>query len=98
MDRNEFVRSIEGAPPAAQDMVYVERRGQDYGWRVLARDDWTPPSEGADVWMYFTGDWPADDPGRLAAFCDDLLAELESMAGGADRCRWPLDQPWPTMH
>jgi len=23
-----------------------------------------------------------------------LLAETESMLGGADRCRWPLDQPY----
>jgi hypothetical protein len=27
-----------------------------------------------------------------------LLAEMESMCGGADRCRWPLDQPYPPGH
>jgi hypothetical protein len=31
-------------------------------------------------------------------FFDDLLAELESMAGAADRCRWPVDEPWPHQH
>jgi len=24
---------------------------------------------------------------------------MEAMAGGfPDRCRWPLDEPWPHMH
>ena len=27
-----------------------------------------------------------------------LLAEMESMCGGADRYRWPLDQPYPPGH
>ena len=27
-----------------------------------------------------------------------LLAELESMCGEADRCWWPLDQPYPLRH
>lgn len=98
MDRNEFKASIQDAPPHADDMVYVERRGSSYGWHVVSPDAWAQLSEGADVWMYFTGHWPADDPDRLRAFCDDLLAEMESMAGGADRCRWPLDQPWPMAH
>jgi hypothetical protein len=31
-------------------------------------------------------------------FVEDLLAELESMCGGADRCRWPLDQPYQMRH
>ena len=29
---------------------------------------------------------------------EELLAEMESMCGGADRCRWPLDQPYPIQH
>jgi hypothetical protein len=29
---------------------------------------------------------------------EDLLAEMESMCGGADRCRWPLDQPYAPGH
>jgi hypothetical protein len=35
---------------------------------------------------------------RLRAFFDDLLAELESMADHVDRCRWPLNDPWPHSH
>ena len=58
------------------------------------------PSAGpsADVWMSFSAAWPLDDPDRLRAFFDDVIAELESMAGGADRCRWPIDEPWPHFH
>jgi hypothetical protein len=48
-----------------------------------------------DVWMSFSAAWPLDEPTRLRAFFDDLLAELESMADTADRCRWPIDEPWP---
>jgi hypothetical protein len=47
--------------------------------------------------MSFCAAWP-DDPERLRAFFDDLLAELESMVAPADRCRWPADQPWPHFH
>ena len=48
--------------------------------------------------MTFSADWPVDDPERLRAFFDDVMAELESMAGGPDRCRWPIDEPWPHSH
>ena len=33
-----------------------------------------------------------------AKHLDDLIAEMDSMSGGADRCRWPLDQPYPVRH
>ena len=56
--------------------------------------DWQPEP---DAWMTFSAPWPWD-PQRLRAFFDDLLAELESMVARADRCRWPLDEPWPHMH
>jgi hypothetical protein len=35
---------------------------------------------------------------RFRAHLDDLIAEMDSMSGGADRCRWPLDQPYPVRH
>jgi hypothetical protein len=47
------------------------------------------------VWMWISTAWHLDEPERLRAFFDDLLAELESMADTADRCRWPIDEPWP---
>jgi len=99
MDRAELFTSLAAAAPSREDVVYVERRGAAYAWHQVAPGDEPPdPSSGPDVWMYFSGDWPQDDQVRLAAFCDDMLAEMESMAGGADRCRWPLDQPWPLSH
>jgi hypothetical protein len=47
--------------------------------------------------MSFSVAWPVEAD-RLRPFFDDLLAELESMAAGADRCRWPVDEPWPHFH
>jgi hypothetical protein len=100
MNREELFASIVAARPGRDDTVYLERCGRDYDWRVV-------PAGGAvsdlmssqpDVWMSFSAVWPFDDPARMRAFFDDLLAELESMADKADRCRWSLDEPWPHRH
>jgi hypothetical protein len=98
MNRNELLTSIVAASPGRDDLVYLQRRGDDYEWRLAAVG--TPPSmsPSPDVWMSFSADWPVDDPERLRAFFDDVMAELESMAGGPDRCRWPIDEPWPHSH
>jgi hypothetical protein len=48
--------------------------------------------------MFYSGPWPARQPDHLPEFLDELLAEMESMCGGVDRCRWPLDQPYPLRH
>jgi len=99
MDHGELLASLAESAPCLEDIVYVERRGVTYSWhRVIPGAEPPESSAGPDVWMYFSGAWPQDDPVRLQAFCDDLLAEMESMAGGEDRCRWPLDQPWPMTH
>jgi len=100
MDRAELFASLAQAPPTPEDIVYVERRATEYSWAVVTPGAEPPASSaGADVWMYFSGAWPpGDDPTRLQAFCEDMLAEMESMAGGDDRCRWPLDQPYPHSH
>lgn len=99
MDQTELFASIAQAAPRAEDIVYVERRGTDYSWHQVNPGDQPPESSsGADVWMYFSGAWPQNDPVRTQAFCEDMLSEMESMAGGDDRCRWPLDQPWPHLH
>jgi hypothetical protein len=98
---DELYASIEANCPGRDDVVYLERRGDEYDW-------WIVPPDGAtqsvrrdhpdpDVWMSFSVTWPAE-PQRLRSFFDDLLAELESMAAGADRCRWPVDEPWPHFH
>ncbi|MDT5307167.1 MAG: putative dimethyl sulfoxide reductase chaperone [Mycobacterium sp.] len=95
MTRDELFASIVAAGPGRGDVVYLERRGDSYNWRMVT--DAETPAAGAapDVWMSFSAAWPLDEPARLRAFFDDLLAELESMADTADRCRWPVDDPWP---
>ncbi len=99
MNVAELYASLAQAPPSPADTVYVERRGTEYSWHRVGPDGApTQPRLDADVWMYFSGAWPREDPAASQAFCADMLAEMESMAGGDDRCRWPLDQPWPHLH
>jgi hypothetical protein len=95
MDRDALFASLAGAAPSLEDILYVERRGLEYSWHRVIPGAEPPPTTQPEVWMYFSGAWPQDDPRRLQAFCEDMLAEMESMAGGDDRCRWPVDQPWP---
>ena len=98
MNRDELLTSIAAARPGRDDLVYLQRRGDDYDWQLVAVDTSPSMSPSPDVWMTFSADWPVDDPERLRAFFDDVMAELESMAGGPDRCRWPMDEPWPHSH
>ena len=101
MNREELFASIVAVRPGRDDLVYVQRRGEAYDWRILpvgpGSAEPSATSSEPDVWMSFSAAWP-DDPQRLRAFFDDVLAELESMAGRADRCRWPTDDPWPHFH
>jgi hypothetical protein len=98
MTRDELFASIVAAGPGRDDLVYLERRGDAYDWRVVTTAQTPSAATAPDVWMSFSARWPLDQPARLRAFFDDLLAELESMANTADRCRWPVDEPWPHQH
>ena len=103
MDRQELFASIVAARPGRDATVYIERRGDAYAWHIVPVGDPMadlPPSSAAapDVWMSLATNWPVDDPARMQAFFEDLLAELESMADTADRCRWPVNEPWPHLH
>jgi hypothetical protein len=103
MNREELFTSIAAARPGRDDIVYLERRGSAYDWRMVpvgdVAVDTTPSAQpGPDVWMSFSAAWPVDDADALRAFFDDMIAELESMADRADRCRWPIDEPWPHSH
>lgn len=99
MNANELLTSIAAACPGRDDVVYLERRGSEYDWRLVSAGTAAPiAGTTPDVWMSFSAAWPVDEPDRLRAFFDDVLAELESMAGGVDRCRWPIDEPWPHSH
>jgi hypothetical protein len=95
MTRDELFASIVAAGPDRGDVVYLERRGDSYNWRMLTDAEIPSAAAAPDVWMLFSAAWPLDEPARLRAFFDDMLAELESMADNADRCRWPVDDPWP---
>jgi hypothetical protein len=104
MDRQRLLSAIVDARPGPADVVYVERRGEDYSCRVSGPEEDLLLGGGAaefpDVWIYWTGEWPPDDPDRQQAIFKDLLEEMESMAGGSDRCRWSLDDPYdqsPTL-
>jgi hypothetical protein len=96
-NRSELIDALARAAPSPEGVVYLERRGQDYRWELLeaqpslfARAD----GEAPDAWLYRSGPWPVGGPEELAAFAEDLVEEMEAMAGGTDRCRWPLDDPW----
>lgn len=95
MTRDELFASIVAAGPGRDDLVYLERRGDSYDWRVVTAAETPATAPTPDVWMSISAAWPLDEPKRLRVFFDDLLAELESMADTADRCRWPIDEPWP---
>jgi hypothetical protein len=103
MDRTRLMAELASAEIGAEEIVYIDRSGEDYRWRSLepgavsvpsARPDGTEP----DAWIFYSGRWPSRGPGERDAFLDDLLAEMDSMTGGADRCRWPLDQPYQHWH
>jgi hypothetical protein len=103
MDRAQLLAEISGAGTDPQGGVFVERRGDDYRWSrfgpaaVPDPAGRQGPGSGPDAWLFYSGPWP-DRPEDLPGFLEDLLAEMESMCGGADRCRWPLDQPYPIRH
>ncbi len=97
LTKDALSSALVAARPEPGDMIYVERRGDLYRWGTCAPADAREPP---DAWIYYTGtgDWPVDDPERWQAFFTDLLAEMDSMVGGPDRCRWNLDNPWPNHH
>lgn len=101
MDREQLFASIVAACPDRDDVVHLERQGDQYQWRLVPAGNRIADvsvSDEPDVWMSFSAAWPVDDAAQMRVFFDDLLAELESMADRADRCRWPIDEPWPHFH
>jgi hypothetical protein len=102
MDRAQLLAELAEGGTAPGDAVFVERRGEDYRWSRLPLGEMPilVPKErpGPDAWIVYSGPWPAERPDAMPAFLEDLLAEMESMCGGADRCRWPLDEPYPPRH
>jgi hypothetical protein len=91
MDRVQLLAEVGAAAIGPQDVVFLGRWGDDYRWGTGIQ----LPLPGPDAWIFYSGPWPSGPPDDLSRFLEDLLAEMESMCGGADRCRWPLDQPYP---
>jgi hypothetical protein len=104
VDRARLLAELAHAGHRSGDVVFIERCGDEYRWSRLPPEEasrLTPgqrPGPDPDAWMAYTGPWPSDRPAEMPGFLEDLLAEMESMCGGADRCRWPLDQPYPHGH
>jgi hypothetical protein len=98
MDRAQLLAELADAGNAAGGIVFVERRGDDYQWSHLPPDEvpsLVTDARSPDAWIVYSGPWPTES---APSFLEDLLAEMESMCGGAYRCRWPLDQPYPPGH
>jgi len=94
--RDELSDALRALALDEGESLYIERRGEEYGWSEgngLESADTLP-----DAWMSYTGKWPVADDEAWRAFFSDLIAEVESMTGNADRCRWPLDDPWSHHH
>jgi len=105
LTREELFSEILALNPGDDVLVYIERRGENYSWHRSSLGTNLPSiqSDGVvlpDAWIYYSGRWPSKDEtvGCWREFFDDLIAEMESMANGVDRCRWPLDDPWPHRH
>src|SRR5256885_17232562 len=102
MDRQLLLSAIVDAWPGPADVVYVERRGEDYGCRVSGPEEDLLLGGGAgefpDVWIYWSGEWPAEGSDRQQAVFQDLLEEMESMAGGSHPGRWSPRDPRPPRH
>ncbi len=98
MDRDQLCAALVAARPGLGDTVYVERRGDAYAWHRVGSEPVEVPPELPDAWIYYSWQWDPDATPDAQAVIDDLLAEMDSMTGGVDRCRWSVDDPWPHAH
>ena len=103
MDRARLLAEIAAADAPPDGVLYLERLAEDYRWRFAGAEAAMtagPQAAGSapDAWLFYSGPWPTGSPAEMVPFVDELLAEMESMCGGSDRCRWPLDQPYPVRH
>ena len=102
MTEEEVFEAIVATKPGPEEILFVGRSGKEYAWRFI------PPGEPMsaeidgvflDAWMFSTVAWPTEaDEEVQHAFFDDLVAEMETMADGADRCRWEFDDPYGYRH
>jgi hypothetical protein len=93
MDRDALIAELAALTSAPGEVLYVRRRGVEYGYRLVPEGGDMLPDGAPEVWLFYQGRWANDGAARRAQV-EDLLAEMESMAGGPDRCRWPLEAPY----
>jgi hypothetical protein len=102
MTAGEVFQAIVAAGPGPEDIIYLGRSNDDYSWRVVAPGEaMMPDGDGmfGDAWMFTNVAWPSDaDEESQRRFFDDMVAEMETMAAGADRCRWEFDDPYGSRH
>jgi len=76
VDQERLLTAIIEARPGPADVVYVERRGEEYGCRVSGPEEdlllGGVAAEFPEVWIYWSGEWPAEDPDRQQAVFKDL--------------------------
>lgn len=102
MTEEEVFDAIVAAEPGPDEILFVGRLGKEYSWRSV------PPGEPMmagvegellDAWMFSTVAWPSGtEVEEQRNFFDDWVAEMETMADGADRCRWEFDDPYGYRH
>ena len=102
MTEEEVFEAIVAAKPGPEEILFIGRTGKEYSWRSV------PPGEPMstevdgvflDAWMFGTIAWPVEaDEETQRAFFVDLVAEMETMADGPDRCRWEFDDPYGYRH
>jgi hypothetical protein len=99
---DEVFNEIVAAEPGPEAILFVGRVGKEFAWRIIGPGEpMIGEIDGAfpDAWMFSTVAWPVGtDEDEQRRFFDDLLAEVETMADGTDRCRWEFDDPYGYRH
>jgi hypothetical protein len=99
---DEVFDEMVAARPDPDAILFVGRTGEEYAWRECPPGEpMTSVTDGGfpDAWVFGSIAWPVDaDVVTQRAFFDDLLAEMETMADGPDRCRWEFDDPYGHRH
>jgi hypothetical protein len=86
--RNELLFDMAAARPEGNDVVYIDRRGEDCAWRCWPVEADAPPADvggetAPDVLDLLLGPVAHRRTSRRwRVFLDDLLEEMESMAAG----------------
>jgi hypothetical protein len=65
MDRTRLLAEVAAAQAPREEVLYLERLGEDYRWRFVspgalqAGSGQQPGEPAPDAWMFYSGPWPA---------------------------------------